>query len=185
MGLFRRREPLHQQLAREGGLDPEPLTGTRPPGWMETGIHGVPRAREWDVVFAVDAEGVEGERVRFVALPDDTLLVEEGEDVEPLAAAIDQTGTAPPYRAEGARRGETQWAVGLRAIDVIELPDDPGGDEVTLTVRDGERTVLVDGAHAFGSVPQLEEFGSGRGPSYVVRARRLDGSIWEVEAMPL
>jgi hypothetical protein len=152
---------------------------------METGMHGVPRAREWDVVFAVDAEGVEGERVRFVALPDDTLLVEEGEDVEPLAAAIDQTAAAPPYRAEGARRGETQWAVGLRAIDVIELPDDPGGDELTLTVQDGERTLLVDGAHAFGSVPQLDEFGSGRGRSYVVRARRLDGSIWEVEAMPL
>jgi hypothetical protein len=68
---------------------------------------------------------------------------------------------------------------------VIELPDDPGGDELTLTVQDGERTLLVDGAHAFGSMPQLEEFGSARGPSYVVRARRLDGSIWEVEAMPL
>jgi hypothetical protein len=185
VGLFRRREPLHQQLARQGGLDTEPLSGTRPPGWMETGIHGVPRAREWDVVFAVDAEGVEGDRVRFVALPDDTLLVEEGEDVEPLAAAIDQTGAAPPYRAEGARRGETQWAVGLRAIDVVELPDDPGGDELTLTVHDGERTLLVDGAHAFASVPQLDEVGAARGRSYVVRATRLDGSIWEVEAMPL
>jgi hypothetical protein len=185
VGLFRRREPLHEQLAREGGLDARPVDEARPPGWMETGIHGVPRAREWDVVFAVDAEGVEGERVRFVALPDDTLLVEEGEDVEPLAAAIDQTGAAPPYRAEGARRGATQWAVGLRAIDVIELPDDPGGDELTLTVHDGERTLHVDGAHAFGSVPQLNDFGSGRGRSYVVRARRLDGSIWEVEAMPL
>jgi len=185
VGLFRRREPLHRQLAREGGLEVEPFSGTRPPGWMETGIHGVPRAREWDVVLAVDAEGVAGDRARFVALPDDTLLVEEGEDVEPLAAAIDQTGAAPPYRAEAARRGETQWAVGLRAIDVVELPDDPGGDELTLTVHDGERTLLVDGAQAFGSVPQLDEFGSGRGRSYVVRARRLDGSLWEAEAMPL
>ncbi len=185
MGLFRRREPLHRQLAREGGLDVEPFSATRPPGWMETGIHGVPRAREWDVVFAVDAEGVAGDRVRFVALPDETLLVEDGEDVEPLAAAIEQTGAAPPYRAEAARRGETQWAVGLRAIDVLELPEDPGGDEVTLTVHDDERTLLVDGAHASGSVPQLEDFGSGRGRSYVVRARRLDGSLWEVEAMPL
>jgi hypothetical protein len=185
VGLFRRREPLHRQLAREGGLEVEPFSGTRPPGWMETGIHGVPRAREWDVVLAVDAEAVAGDRARFVALPDDTLLVEEGEDVEPLAAAIDQTGAAPPYRAEAARRSETQWAVGLRAIDVVELPDDPGGDELTLTVNDGERTLLVDGAQAFGSVPQLDEFGSSRGRSYVVRARRLDGSLWEAEAMPL
>ena len=123
--------------------------------------------------------------MRFVALPDDTLLVEEGGDVEPLAAAIDQTTASPPYRAEGMRRGESQWAVGIRRIDVIELPDDPGGSELTLTVHDGDRTLLVDGSPRFGSVPQLEEFGSGRGGSYVVQARRLDGSIWEVEAIPL
>lgn len=152
---------------------------------METGIHGVPRAREWDAVVAVEAEGVDGDRVRFVALPDDTLLVEEGGDVEPLAAAIDETTMSPPYRAEGARRSETQWAVGLRKIQVLELPDDPGGDELTLTVHDGERDLLVDGAHAFGSIPQLEELGSDRSGSYVIQARRLDGSTWEVQATPL
>ena len=185
MRLFRRRESLHEQLAREGGLELEPVGEARPPGWVETGIHGVPRAREWDAVVAVEAEGIDGDRVRFVALDDDTLLVEEGEDVEPLAAAIDETTMSPPYRAEGARRSETQWAVGLRRIEVVDLPDDPGGDELTLTVHDGDRTLLVDGAHAFGSIPQLEQVGSGRGASYVVRARRLDGSTWEVEALPL
>lgn len=185
MGLFRRREPFHRQLAREGGLDVEPVGGTRPSGWMETGIHGVPRAREWDAVLAVDVEGVDGDRVRFVALPDDTVVVEEGADVEPLAVAIEETGATPPYRAEAMRRSESQWAVGIRTIDLIELPDDPGGSELTLTVHDEERTLLVDGAHASGSVAPLEELGSGRGRSYVVQARRLDGSTWEVEAAPL
>jgi hypothetical protein len=185
VGLFRRSKPLHEQLAREGGLELEPVGEPRPPGWMETGIHGVPRAREWDTVVAVDTEGIDGDRARFVALPDDTLIVEEGEDVEPLAAAIEETGATPPYRAEAMRRSESQWAVGIRAIDVIELPNDPGGSELTLTAHDGERTLLVDGAHGSGSVPQLEELGSARGRSYVVRAIRLDGSTWEVEAMPL
>jgi hypothetical protein len=185
MGLFRRRESLHEQLAREGGLDLEPIDEPRPPGWMETGIHGVPRAREWDAVVAVDAEGVDGDRARFVALPDDTLLVEEGEDVEPLASAIDAAGATPPYRAEAMRRSETQWAVGIRGIDVLELADDPGGSELTLTVSEDERTLLVDGAHELATVPQLEQYGSARGNSYVVQARRLDGSTWEVEAMPL
>ena len=185
MGLFRRRESLHEQLAREGGLDLEPLDEPRPPGWMETGIHGVPRAREWDAVVAVDAEGLKGDRARFVALPDDTLLVEEGEDVEPLATAIDASGATPPYRAEAMRRSESQWAVGIRGIDVIELADDPGGSELTLTVHEDERSLLVDGVHAFAAVPQLERYGSARGSSYVVQARRLDGSIWEVEGMPL
>ena len=56
---------------------------------------------------------------------------------------------------------------------------------MTLTVHDGGRTLLVDGAHAFGSMPALERFGEARGPSYVVRAQRIDGAVWEVEAMPL
>jgi hypothetical protein len=184
--LFRRRPPLHEQLARAAGLELDPDGESSPPGWEESGvgIHGVSRPREWDAVVTVEAEGVEGDRARFVALRDDTLVIEDGEDVEPLAAAIDQVA-ALPYRADAVRRGESQWVVGIRQIDVVELPDDPGGEEVTLTVNDGDRTVLVDGAHAFGSMPELERFGATRGTSYVVRARRLDGSAWEVEAMPL
>ena len=52
---------------------------------METGIHGVPRQRQWDAVVTVDAEGVVGDTVHFVALPDNTLLVDEDVDAEPLA----------------------------------------------------------------------------------------------------
>jgi hypothetical protein len=184
VGLFRRREPLHEQLARQGGLDVDPIAEPGLPGWMETGIHGVSRAREWDAVVTVEAGGVEGESVRFVALPGDILLVEEGEDVEPLAEALDQVATVP-YRAQASRQAESQWVVGIRELDVVELPDDPGGEEITLTVNDGERELLVDGAHAFCSLPQLERFGETRGRSYVVRAKRLDGSAWEVEALPL
>jgi hypothetical protein len=184
VGFFRRREPLHQQLARQGGLDVDPITEPRPPGWMETGIHGVPRAREWDAVVTVEAEGVEGDTARFVALPGDVLVVEEGEDLEPLANAVDQVARIP-YRAEAARRGESQWAVGILELDIVELPDDPGGEELTLTVNDGESELLVDGARTFGSLPALERFGETRGPSYVVRAKRVDGAVWEVEAMPL
>jgi hypothetical protein len=184
VGLFRRRESLHEQLAREGGLDPEPVKEAGPPGWMETGIHGVARAREWDAVVAVEAEGVEGDRVRFVALADDTLIVEEGGDVEPLAAALDEV-VEPPYRAEAMRRGETQWAVGLRRIQVVALPNDPGGHEVTLTVHEGETTLVVDGSETFASIRELEDIGAARGSSFVVQARRLDGDLWEVEVSPL
>ncbi len=151
---------------------------------MEPGIHGVPRAREWDAVVTVEAEGVQGETARFVALPGDVLLVEEGGEVEPLASAVDLVARVP-YRAEAARQGESQWAVGIRELDVVELLDDPGGEEITLTVNDRERELLVDGAHAFAALPALERFGETRGSAYVVRAKRLDGAVWEVEAMPL
>lgn len=184
MGLFRRRESLHEQLAREGGLELQPIAEPRPPGWMETGIHGVPRARQWDAVVAVDAEGVEGDRARFVALADDTLIVEEGEEVDPLAEALDEV-IEPPYRAEAARRGGAQWAVGLRRIQVVELPNDPGGDELTLTVHDGETTLVVDGSETFASIRELEDLGASRGSSFVVQARRLDGQLWEFAVSPL
>ena len=184
MGLFKRSEPLHVRLAREGGMDVGQPEGPRPPGWMETGIHGVPRERRWDAVVAVDAEGVEGDRVCFVALPDDTLVVEGGGDVDALAAALDDT-IKPPYRAEATRRSESQWAVGLRRVQIVELPDDPEGDEVVLTVAGDERTLTVDGMRVFGSVAALEGVGQTRGKSYVVQATRLDGTVWEVEATPL
>ncbi len=127
---------------------------------------------------------MEGERVRFVATSAEELVVEEGGDVEPIAAALDEV-VQPPYRAEATRRSETQWVVGIRRIQVVELLNDPEGEEVTLTVHDGERTVVVDGAQAFGSMPALEELGAGRGSSFCVQARRLDGSLWEVEVLPL
>jgi hypothetical protein len=204
--LFRRREPLHERLAREGGLNPAPLPEPGPqrdaeggpvsrpggsgfagaassPAWMETGVHGVPQARRWDTVVTVEAEGVEGDTARFVAVDGDTLVVEEGGDVEALAAALDDV-VQTPYRAEAQRRSETQWAVGIHKIRLVQLPDDPEGEEVTLTVAGGERTLTVDGAPAFGSIPELERLGGDRS-DVVVQARRLEGSLWEVEVLPL
>ena len=52
---------------------------------------------------------------------------------------------------------EDHWA----DTTIVELTDDPGGDEITLTVRDGERELSVDGARTFGSVPALERLAEG------------------------
>jgi hypothetical protein len=186
VGLFRRSEPVHERLAREGGLVPPPLAEPPPPGWMETGIHGIHRERRWDSVVTVEADGVEGDTVHFVALPDDTLLVDEEVDADPLAAALDDT-VDPPYRAEAVRRGESQWAVGIRKIEVVDLGDDsPQGDELTLTWRDGSHELLVDGTSAFGSIPVLERLGESRGASsYVVQGHHLADALWEVRVTPL
>lgn len=144
-----------------------PPTDPRPP-WQETGIHGLQRPREWDVTTTVAAD-VAGDAVRFVALPDGTLLIEEGPaDVQPLADAIEAT-LPPPYRARAARQNETLWAVQARAIQVVALPDGPDGDSLVVAA-DG---VEVDGRRVFGSVPALAGLGD------VVRAERLDGDLWE------
>lgn len=177
MGLFRRSKPLHERLAEEGGL--VEAKGGRPPftGVIgEAGIHGVPRERAYDAVVAVEAPDVEGSNVRFVAFDDGSLLVEEGEgDLTALADAIEQE-VKPPYRAVAIRRGETQWAVAGHGLRVVELPE-PGGDEVELAIRGDERTLTVDGAQVFGTLPELEALASG---DAVVRAARLDENLWEV-----
>jgi hypothetical protein len=180
MGWFKRK-PLHERLAEEGGLVEPPtrplFTGVIP----ETGIHGVPRQREYDAVVAADAPDVEGSTARFVGLEDGSLVIEEGEgDLTALAEAIEREVGAP-YRASATRRGETQWAVAAQRLRVIELPE-PGGEEVELVIRDDDRTLVVDGNRSFGTLPELEKLAD---RDAVIRATRLDGMLWEVRVDPL
>lgn len=179
MSLFRKSEPLHVRLAREAGmpLGEEETAPTRAP-WDEAGIHGLPRVREWDAVTTVEAPELTGDKASFVALSHDVLVIESGPtDVEPLAAAVEHE-LAPPYRAEAVHRDGPLWAVAARRVELVELPG-VGGDEIELAVHGDERTLLVDGERTFGSIPQLER------PEHVVRARRVDGETWEVDADPL
>ena len=190
MSLFRRRESFHVRLAREGGLLPEPASpepvDTRP-AVLETGIHGMQRPRSWDATVTADVEGIEADAVTFVALPDSTLLVEDGPDesLQPLAEAVERE-LRPPYRARAVRQSESLWAVQAKRIEVLALRDAPGGDTLDLTrTPDDGAELRVDGERVFGSVPALEERGEREGPSYAVHAERLDGELWEVRAAPL
>jgi hypothetical protein len=180
VGLFRRK-PLHQRLAEEGGLverSTVPLfTGVIP----ETGIHGIPRERQYDAVAATEAPDPAGDSARFVGLEDGSLLIEEGDgDLTALADAIEQE-IARPYRATAVRRGETAWAVAAHRLHVVELPE-PGGDEIELVLRGEEKTLVVDGNRSFGTMPELEQLAAG---DAVIRAARLDGTLWEVRVDPL
>ena len=185
MGLFRRGEPLHERLAREGGLAGEPPVPARPL-WQEPGVTGNFRPREADTVVTADAPDVEGDAVRFVSLPDGSLLVEDGSDssFDALAAAVEQE-LRPPYRARGVRRGESLWAVEASRIEVLALPDAPGGDAIDLTHTEEGTILAVDGQQIFGSLPALEQRGEREGADYAVHAERLDGDLWEIRAAAL
>jgi hypothetical protein len=180
VGLFRRK-PLHERLAEEGGLVERP---TRPlfTGVIgETGIHGVPRERQFDAVVAVDAPDIQGANATFVGLEDGSLLVEDGDgDLTMLAEAVEREIEAP-YRAIAIRRSKKQWAVAARRLRVVELPE-PGGDEIELVIKGDERTLVVDGNRAFGTLMELERLAEG---DSVIRAHRLDGSLWEVRVEKL
>jgi hypothetical protein len=197
VGLFRRRQPLHRRLAEaahvslEPGPPPSPALAAQPPGWDgqaagEAGIHGVPRARRWDTVATAQAAGLLGDIVHFVALPDGSLVVEEDQPDEALAPLADavEAGVSPPYRAEAVRRDGETWAVAASRVELVELRG-LRGDEAELVVTREGRVLRVDGATTLGRAPALERAGEALGREYVVRASRVDGDLWEVEATPL
>jgi hypothetical protein len=180
VGLFRRK-PLHQRLAEEGGLVERSTVPLFTGVIAETGIHGIPRERQYDAVATTEAPDAQGDAVRFVGLEDGSLLIEEGGgDLTALADAIEQE-IARPYRATAVRRGQTTWAVAAHRLRVVQLPE-PGGDEIELVLRGEEKTLVVDGNRSFGTMPELEQLAEG---DAVIRASRLDDLLWEVRVDPL
>lgn len=188
---------MHRALADAAGLSlgdgtvQPPGLSAAPPGWDgeqrgEPGIHGVPRARKWDVVVSAQAAGLRGDAVHFAALPDRSLILDEDEPEAALGSLADavEAQLAVPYRAEGVRRDGDQWAVGARRISVVQVPS-LEGDEAELVVTADRRALTVDGRPHAAGAPALEAAGAELGTSYVVRASRLDGDLWEVEATPL
>ena len=196
MGFFRREEPLHEKLAREGGLDfrrsvdePDgpPTLDPEHPLWRIAGIHGIPRAREWDAVLTAIAPDLPGDETDFVALPDGTLYTDENFPegaLAPIADGFDGLLDAP-YHALALRQEEDVWAAAAMRVDVVEVPEDVDGDQVDLVVNDGERTVRVDDAESRAEIPSLEDFAAQQFGSFVLRASRLDESLWEVTVLPL
>jgi hypothetical protein len=196
--FFRRQETLNQQLMREAGLLPEQQADhieaspveTRPavpsPQDSLAGIHGRHRPREADVFVTADTPEIDGDVVQFVALPDGSLLVEDGGDspLDPLATAVESELRAP-YRARAVRQSESLWAIEATRLELVSLPDAPGGDAIDVTRTDEGTTTSVDGQRIFGTIPALEELGEQQGRDFAVHAERLDGDLWEVRAAAL
>jgi hypothetical protein len=165
-----------------------PGTPAQPPGWDgaprgEPGIHGVARARRWDVVAAAAAPALAGDHVSFAALPDGALVSADAspDALAPLAAAL---ALEPPYRAEAVRRDDRHWAAGAARIRVLELPG-LDGEEAEVVASGGVTATHVDGRPWPAGLPPLERLGRADGEAFVVRARRLAGDLWEVDATPL
>ena len=196
MGLFRRGEPIHEKLAREGGLDlPRgvnevalpPAIDPRHPLWQVAGIHGIPRVREWDAVTSAEAPELPGDETDFVALADGTIFTDDDlpdEALTPLADALEGLVEAP-YHALALRQAANIWSVAAMRVTVVEVSEDIAGDKVELAVNEGERTIRVDDHETRADLPTLEAFASQQFGSFVLRATRLDDTLWEVTVLPL
>ena len=154
--------------------------------WVEAGISGIPRTREWDAVAAARSDA-DGDEAVFILLNDGRLLAIHGpqEAMEAAARALEGE-LETPDRAIAVRREDDNWAVGAVAIEVVELPADTEGDELLLTVtQEGERALEVDGRSSFAGIDALEAAAGGRFDAYVLRATRLDKRLWEIGIDPL
>ena len=194
MGFFRRERPIHQQLAKEGGLDyardladlsPREPIDPRHPFWQVVGIHGIPREREWDAVASAEAPGLPGDDVEFVVLPDGSLVVDEDVPDGTLAPLADALSLPAPYHAFGLRQEADVWSVAAKRVQVVEVPEHVEGDEIQLVVTDETRTLVVDDMPSSASIPSLEAFAAEQFGSFVLRASRLDDLLWEVTVIPL
>ena len=194
MGFFRRERPIHQQLAKEGGLDyardladlsPREPIDPRHPFWQVVGIHGIPREREWDAVASAEAPGLPGDNVEFVVLPDGSLVVDEDVPDGTLAPLADALSLPAPYHAFGLRQDADVWSVAAKRVQVVEVPEHVEGDEIQLVVTDETRTLVVDDMPSSASIPSLEAFAAEQFGSFVLRASRLDDLLWEVTVIPL
>lgn len=155
--------------------------------WLAAGITGLQRQREWDAVATVEGEGIPGDEVAFVALPDGTFVLEsEGApDPTPFAEALGGE-IKSPFRALAVRRPEV-WAVGAVRIEVDRLDPDPRGDELELTWNGTALELAIDNVPAEpGRAEALRRIAASRvaGP-YAAHAHRLRDDVWELSVLAL
>jgi hypothetical protein len=148
--------------------------------WVESGVSGLARPREWDEVALVEAPGLTGDRAELVVLADGRTLGAEG-----AGPVHDALALAPPYRVLAVRRDGATWAVAAVAISVAELPGLAGENLVLVVDEDGARSLEVDGGREVAALEQVERLAAGRTGAYVLRGARIEGELWEVALDPL
>lgn len=165
--------------------------------WVETGVSGLARQREWDVTAIAEVPTLVGSdevEVDFRVLGDGSVVG----DVAPeaLAELTRDLGIQPPYAVRAVRQNPTEWMVGALQIEsqLAELP--PEADALSLEVAvppEGETMYLVDGeilaepptGAAADAFAELERRGAERFEAFVARADRLEDGRWELTVDPL
>jgi hypothetical protein len=165
--------------------------------WVESGVSGLARARDWDATALVQApslRGYEAGELEFRIFADGTVVG----DVPPEAVG-ELTGELrlePPLVVQAVRRGDSEWTVGALQLEseLVSLP--PGITAMSLEVAvppDGETTLLIDGEIA-AEAPEgaegealatLESLGAARFQAFVARADRVEDGRWELTIDPL
>jgi hypothetical protein len=170
---------------------------------VPTGVTGIPRLAEWDVVVGVELPELEGSALpefEFRA-PTDGPLEAPGpeiavETLEKIGRELDEQ-LERPYEGRAVRQEGRHWAAGAvaaRAGESVELPGPLPEDSLEVVLPpDGDLVVQADGepldGDAAGSfeaaTAELERLGRAKFESFVARADRAEGGGWRVTVDPL
>jgi hypothetical protein len=171
------------------------------PRWVEAGVSGIPRAREWDAVAVIEIPELEGLPLAELSLRvlGDGAVVAEEEDIP--RAAVERLGAAaaaavdPPCEAQASRRGGREWSLAVRGLRLIPimLPGGIEAEELAVALApEGSRTLLVDGEEVETPPPGfaeafslIEEHGREHHVAFVARAERVAPGRWELTLDPL
>jgi hypothetical protein len=164
--------------------------------WVESGVSGLSRPREWDASAIVEVEALAASHLgelEFAVLADGA--VRGDAPLEAVPALTAELGLDPPYAIRAVRKGRLEWAVAGRALRSEPIALSLTGEIVALEVvvsPDGDLTVFVDGEEALAVVPawddavrELERRGRERFQSFVARADRVGEDRWELTVDPL
>lgn len=164
--------------------------------WVESGVSGLARPRQWDATSLVDVpelRGYDAPQLEFRVRGDRSVVGDVPREAVPALTA--ELRLEPPYMVRAVRRSETAWAVGALAVESepIDLP--LGLESATLEVAvppGGERMLFADGeiveepadaeTRAFD---ELERAGRARFQAFVARADRVEDGRWELTVDPL
>ena len=165
--------------------------------WVEAGVSGLAREREWDATAIVEVPSLRGESVvelDFRLLGDGSLVGEiPPEALSDLTAGLE---LAPPYAARAVRQSDLEWLVGAVQLesDVVDLPQDVPAQTLEVAIPpEGERMVIVDGeilgeeptGLVGAAVSELERRGRERFQAFVARADRVEDGRWDLTIDPL
>jgi len=172
----------------------------RDPGvfrWVETGVSGLPRAREWDATALVQAPSLRGYadgEIEFRVFADGTVVG----DVPPEAVGelTGELGLGPPLVVRAVRRGDSEWTVGALQLesDLVSLPTGIAATSLEVAVPPGGETTLIVDGEIVGEAPDgpegealatLESLGAARFQAFAARADRVEDGRWELTIDPL
>ena len=178
-------------------MDDDEIRDPRAFRWVESGVSGLARQREWDATAIAEVPALVGSdeaEMDFRVLGDGSVVGDVSADM--LAELTGDLGLDPPYAARAVRQNEREWMVGALRIEseLVELP--AGIDAVSLEAAvppDGEAMYLLDGeilteaptGASADALSELERLGAARFQAFVARADRLEDGRWELTVDPL